>query len=593
MRRIILSAFGVACFGLMNAQTIVSTSSQNRNVVLEEFTGIHCTFCPDGHKKANELKAANPGRVVLINIHSGGYATPGAGEPDFRTPYGEPIDDQAGIAGYPAGTINRENFVSSGWTQGSGTAMSRGSWVSAANVVKAESSPVNIAAAATIDINTKLVTVLVEAYYTDMNATGTMDNINVAILQNEVKGPQTGASSFYPEMIDANGDYTHNHMLRHMITGQWGDEVTVADGPFISRTYTYTLPADINGVDLQLGDLEIVAFIADNNQYIYTGDYASISYTGLDYNLNLTVENMEIAVPSTCGSLAENVSFDLRNNGTDVITSATYDVSLNGEVIDTRTWTGTLNSLQKTTIEMTPIVLSGVALSDEYIIKVDFTSVNGASDEDATDNADNVSLFRPTEGGATLTVTLTTDKYASEVGYYIKKKGAPKVLEVTTGSLANLTGTATTAQFVETLPWEANGCFEVVITDTDGDGMSTSAGTGLVITDSKGNVIVNIAGDSYTESGADNYFHTEWPLATEEVNGVAFSLYPNPTSNSITIQGVSGSANIKVYDLQGRIVMNKRITNNTLDVSSLNSGIYNVAIESNGNTSVEKLSIVK
>ena len=51
-----------------------------------------------------------PRRGFLINIHSGGYAVPNGNQPDFRTQWGEAIDDQSGLAGYPAGTINRQNF---------------------------------------------------------------------------------------------------------------------------------------------------------------------------------------------------------------------------------------------------------------------------------------------------------------------------------------------------------------------------------------------------------------------------------------------------------------------------------------------------
>ena len=52
----------------VNAQTIVSTSPANKNVVLEEFTGIYCTYCPDGHKIAQQIKDANASRVVLVNV---------------------------------------------------------------------------------------------------------------------------------------------------------------------------------------------------------------------------------------------------------------------------------------------------------------------------------------------------------------------------------------------------------------------------------------------------------------------------------------------------------------------------------------------
>jgi hypothetical protein len=594
MKKILLSALGLVACGAMSAQTIVSTTTENRNVVLEEFTGIYCTFCPDGHKRANELKADNPGRVVLSNIHVGSYAAPTGTDPDYRTEFGAAIDGQAGVAGYPAGTVNREDFVASGWTQGSGTAMSRGDWDDAAAVVMAEASPVNVAASATVDVTTRVMTVLVEVYYTDMAATGTMDNLSVALLQNDVRGPQTGGSNFYPEQIDENGLYIHNHMFRHFLTGQWGEELTVADGPFFTRTYTYTLPDDINAIPLQMGYLEVIAFIADDNQNVMTGDYATLNYTGITATNDVTVQDMAIQVASTCGSVADDISFKLRNNGSAAITSAEYDVNINGVNVGTKTWTGSLNSLGQTTVNMDPIALSGVDLADEYVIEVDVTSINGVADETPGDNQDNTSLFRPKEGAATLTVTLTYDQYGSEVGYSIKKKGGPVVLELAEGSLADL-GSATTATDVQTIEWDGDACFEVEITDSYGDGMTWQSvpGTGLVITDVNGTEIVNIAGDSYTERAASNYFHAEVPAGTEELENAAMKLYPNPANNMVTITGLVGTANVQIFDIQGRVVMNQNTTTNNLDVSGLVPGVYNVAINVDGATSYQKLSIIK
>ncbi|MDX1351042.1 MAG: hypothetical protein R3279_12370, partial [Putridiphycobacter sp.] len=74
MKKNLLSIFGIAAsFGAF-AQLPVSTMPDNKNVVLEEFTGITCVFCPQGHAIANTIAANNPGDVVLINIHTGGYA---------------------------------------------------------------------------------------------------------------------------------------------------------------------------------------------------------------------------------------------------------------------------------------------------------------------------------------------------------------------------------------------------------------------------------------------------------------------------------------------------------------------------------------
>ena len=53
----------------LKAQQYVSTEPANRNVILEEFTGRNCGYCPDGHAKANQIIAAHPDRVWAMNLH--------------------------------------------------------------------------------------------------------------------------------------------------------------------------------------------------------------------------------------------------------------------------------------------------------------------------------------------------------------------------------------------------------------------------------------------------------------------------------------------------------------------------------------------
>ena len=77
--------------------TIVSLTPSNRNVVLEEYTGINWTYCPDGHKRANQIKAANPDRVCLINIHQGSFAAN-----TYTTQFGDALATQTGVQGYPS-----------------------------------------------------------------------------------------------------------------------------------------------------------------------------------------------------------------------------------------------------------------------------------------------------------------------------------------------------------------------------------------------------------------------------------------------------------------------------------------------------------
>ena len=233
-------------------QTIVSTSPENKKVVLEEFTGIHCVWCPSGHAIAKAIQDNNPDNVFLINIHTGGFSNPLPGEPDFRTSFGNSIRSQSGVNFYPSGTVNRHIF------SGGITGMDRGAWTGSANSILAQPSNVNVAVEADINLQTSELIVHVEGFYTANSPAGT-NLLNIALLQNNTRGPQTGGN--------AGSDYNHMHRLVHMVTGQWGISIpTTTATTFVDETMTYAIPADYNGVEVELADLEVVAYITETQQ---------------------------------------------------------------------------------------------------------------------------------------------------------------------------------------------------------------------------------------------------------------------------------------------------------------------------------------
>ncbi len=285
MRKILSICLSIITLSLFS-QNFVSTTAENKNVILEEFTGISCGFCPDGHAIAQTLNNANPNDVFLINIHTGSYANPQGPGTDFNTSFGAAISNLSGTCGYPAGTVNRIDFSSQGLNQTSSsgcvatTAMSRGNWTSATNQTLSESSYINVAAQATIDVTTRVLTVIVETYYTGTVPQGVTNNINVALLQNNIPGPQSGAANYNPSGIIAgpwNPTYNHQHMLRHLLTGQWGEAIPVSSGLW-TDTYTYTIPSNLNGVSFDLFNLEVLVFAAEGQENIITGNKASLSY---------------------------------------------------------------------------------------------------------------------------------------------------------------------------------------------------------------------------------------------------------------------------------------------------------------------------
>jgi len=326
MKSITLSLLIVLfAIGFAQSQTLVTTEAQNRNAVLEEYTGIYCTYCPDGHAIGNALLADNPGRVVLINVHTGYYADPNAGDPDFRTTFGDGIAAVAQIDGYPSGSVNRHVFP--GYTSLGGSAMSRGAWTVAASEVFEEVSPVNVGASSSFNPNTRELTVNVELYYTS-DAPDNTNLINVALVQNDIIGPQTGGG------MGAN--YIHGHMLRDFLTGQWGDEVTTTtSGTFIERTYIYTVPADFNDIPCIVEDCDIAVYVSESShQEIYSGvqckaiDGTTLvvgGFTDPPSSMNEGVAQAETSFDFTLANYVgnnENFDFELTHNAPD-----SWDVS--------------------------------------------------------------------------------------------------------------------------------------------------------------------------------------------------------------------------------------------------------------------------
>jgi hypothetical protein len=258
------------------SQTIVSIKPANKNVILEEFTGTKCSYCPDGHKVAQGIMTNNPGRAWSINIHQGAFS---GSSPNYKTVWGDALAAQYGVNSWPAATVSRGATWSS----------TRSQWVSWANSILAQPSCLNVAAKGTLDWKERKLTLLVEVYYTG-NAVQSTNKLNVAMLQNEVLGPQEGASIWYPEMM-AGSLYRHQHMLRDFITGQWGMDISsTTEGTFFTHTFEYDVPENFNNVKVALANVEFLVFVSENQKTIISGSLAEITHINKCFSITSTAE---------------------------------------------------------------------------------------------------------------------------------------------------------------------------------------------------------------------------------------------------------------------------------------------------------------
>jgi hypothetical protein len=363
-------------------QTFVSTVPESKNVILEEYGGVRCGPCADGHKIANAFEAANPpGDVVIINIHAGGYAAPASGYPNYTTTWGNALVNQSNNGGYyPSGTANRHVFPGLGWTAGA-TGMGRGQWATAGNQTLAQSSYVNVAAKTTIDLASRELTVVVEAYYTG-NGSNT-NKLNVALLQNNIEGFQVSATA-NPSQVLPNGNYNHMKMLRHLLTGQWGQTISnTSQGSFYTDTITYTVPQSLNSVPYDLFNLDVVVFIAESTQEIISGSISSMEYSTSQPGISsLILDSASLPVNDYCITSYEPKITVRNNNNT---STANYDLSYiyNGGSPVSITETNLGQNSSRTTIFPSINITDG---EHKFEFNLDVANNNSIIDATSTDN---------------------------------------------------------------------------------------------------------------------------------------------------------------------------------------------------------------
>ncbi|NCP58725.1 MAG: T9SS type A sorting domain-containing protein [Flavobacteriales bacterium] len=154
------------------------------------------------------------------------------------------------------------------------------------------------------------------------------------------------------------------------------------------------------------------------------------------------------------------------------------------------------------------------------------------------------------------------------------------------------------------------------VTFADGDGMNTfSSSTNYNISDgssmffrttffeadyigqtipSGSTDIVAIVGEVSGTPNVTARSLSELTLSTKNNQIQGFNMYPNPTSlGYVTIASKNNAKmSIAVFDILGKQVLNKTVSNNTLNVSSLKSGVYIMKV-SQDNASVTKKLVIQ
>lgn len=542
------------------AQLPVNTAPENKKIVLEEFTGIYCGYCPDGHSIANGIYNSDPDNVVLINIHSGGYANVSTGEPDLKTAVGTAIDGMGGmgISGYPAGDVNRKVF--------SGTTMSggRGNWTGWANTIKTQPAYCNVAMEGRLDVMTRVLTATVQVYYTSASPVAT-NSLNIFLLEDGVNGPQHNYGNPYYNLANYNpdGSYNHNHVLRKALTPNFGMTIPqTSSGTTFTTVVSYTVPMTYgaNGKTnpCNLGNLKLAAFVTETSVNTINANHGPIKLTGFESTVDAGIFSVK-PDNSVCGAATMNASFKFTNFGSDTITDAEFSYGIDNTTLGTYIWSGSLSPMTTSQAVDLPAISFNALATNSLVVKT--VNVNNVADQNPGNNLGLKQVpYAAFANSLNLAFNFTQDAYGSESTWYIVDEVSTNTI-LSGGPYADLSGSGTVVH-TDTFVIDPASCYRLVVEDASEDGINSGYGGGGYTLKAIGSTTSILSSNGQYGAGETRLFTT---------NAAA-------TNTTILITGISSAAlnisSVKVYPNPAKDVANLSVNlsqNETLSISVLSS----------------------
>ncbi len=251
------------------AQTIVNTQPGPKKAIIEEFTGVHCSSCPElGHDLIDEMQLTNTDNAFYVIMYSptnSSYTEPAFGSADFRRVF---LDDfymhaycapQTLTRAMPSAFVNRRIWASGDRWQAPDL------WEQYTEAITTEgNSPMNIGIRSVYDEQAQTITVDLEIYY---HSTVTESNSFYVFLgEHDLSSDYQNGSSESPYM------YKSNFFRETLTTGTWGDPVTgpTVAGSLFTTQLTFSLNDAIDPLNME--NVDVLAFvIEDQSTEIYTG----------------------------------------------------------------------------------------------------------------------------------------------------------------------------------------------------------------------------------------------------------------------------------------------------------------------------------
>ncbi len=302
-----------------------------------------------------------------------------------------------------------------------------------------------------------------------------------------------------------------------------------------------------------------------------------------------------------CSAGDVDVIVTLQNMGTQPLTAATIEVSIDDAVVLSYEWTGNLN-----TYGTVDVNVGTLFIEETTMLNIAITS----ADEFPDDNTLQQEILAAPEIGFDIEVRFYTDNFPYESSWQIRNGNNAVVASggPYTGPLSGGGPDALTTKVHQvTLP-VATTCYRIRVLDTYGDGLSEGTNPigqfGLeVFQDGVSKVNLNLGNFGFVHQRNEAMFSVN-VLSTGEVSILSgMNIFPNPTNGMLNFEfnlQSSQHTQIDIFDIAGKRVIAKSLGNlgegyhlTSVDTGHLNAGVYIANVTTPAGTSAHKVFVTK
>ncbi len=206
-------------------------ANQQRQVLIEEFTGVRCVNCPAGSALIEDFLDQYGEQLIAVSLHEGFFANPAAeSQYDFRTADADQISSYlGGVLGYPAAAVNRVAVAGS-----EELALGSSEWAKVISDEIAIAPRVKLYIDKTYDESSRDLSIEVSIFpQQDIDES---TRLSVFILEDDIVDYQKTPSG---DVLD----YNHKHVFRDAVTNADGNPIAeeLNTRTRVCKSYTTTL----------------------------------------------------------------------------------------------------------------------------------------------------------------------------------------------------------------------------------------------------------------------------------------------------------------------------------------------------------------